>query len=75
MLTSELPMGRFAPPSERVHVDVRLDDVVLRSLERDVARRYQHVSEVRTDLESIAGFMEQLPLAVRQMMGVSIARR
>jgi serine/threonine protein kinase len=33
MLTGELPLGRFAPPSSRkVEVDVRLDDVVLRAL-------------------------------------------
>ena len=36
MLTGELPLGKFAPPSTRkVEVDVRLDDVVLRTLERD----------------------------------------
>ena len=30
MLTGHLPIGRFEPPSKKVHVDVRLDDVVLR---------------------------------------------
>src|SRR5208282_1896348 len=29
MLTGELPLGKFAPPSRKVQVDVRLDDVVL----------------------------------------------
>ncbi len=28
MLTGELPLGRFAPPSKKVQVDVRLDEVV-----------------------------------------------
>ncbi len=28
MLTGELPMGRFPPPSRKVEVDVRLDEVV-----------------------------------------------
>ena len=46
MLTGELPMGRFAPPSQRVEVDVRLDEVVLRALEREPGRRYQHASDV-----------------------------
>ena len=42
MLTGELPLGKFAPPSSRkVEVDVRLDDVVLRALEKDPERRYQ----------------------------------
>jgi predicted Ser/Thr protein kinase len=51
MLTGELPMGRFAPPSQKVHVDVKLDEIVLRSLEKDVERRYQHASEIKTDVE------------------------
>ena len=54
MLTGDLPLGKFAPPSRKVEVDVRLDEVVLRALENDPERRYQHVSEVRTRLESIA---------------------
>lgn len=70
MLTGELPMGRFDPPSAKVHVDVRLDEVVLRSLEKNVERRYQHASEVKTDVEDIAGVIEKLPPLVRQMIGV-----
>jgi serine/threonine protein kinase len=53
MLTGEVPMGRFEPPSKRVQVDVRLDEVVLRALEREPARRYQHAGEVKTDVESL----------------------
>jgi predicted Ser/Thr protein kinase len=54
MLTGELPLGRFAPPSARVRIDVRLDEVVLRALEKEPGRRYQHASEVRTAVETIA---------------------
>ncbi len=53
MLTGELPIGRFTPPSQKVRVDVRLDEVVLRSLETEPDRRYQHASDVKTDVESI----------------------
>jgi len=53
MLTGELPMGRFEPPSKKVQIDVRLDEVVLRSLESTPDRRYQHASDVKTDVESI----------------------
>jgi serine/threonine protein kinase len=53
MLTGEIPMGRFAPPSEKVRIDVRLDEIVLHALERDVERRYQHVSQVREDVENV----------------------
>jgi serine/threonine protein kinase len=55
MLTGELPVGRFAAPSQKVDVDVRLDEVVLRALENDPERRYQHAGEVKTDVESITG--------------------
>jgi predicted Ser/Thr protein kinase len=53
MLTGELPIGRFSPPSKKVQVDVRLDDVVLRTLEKEPERRYQHASEVGEDVETI----------------------
>jgi len=54
MLTGELPLGRFDPPSQRAQVDVRLDNVVLRTLEKQPERRYQHISEVKTDVETIS---------------------
>ncbi len=54
MLTGELPLGRFAPPSRKVAIDVRLDGVVLRALEKEPERRYQHVGEIKTQVESIA---------------------
>jgi serine/threonine protein kinase len=54
MLTGEVPMGHFEPPSKKVEVDVRLDEVVLRSLAREPQRRYQHASDVKTDVESIS---------------------
>ena len=38
LLTGELPIGRFAPPSRKVEIDVRLDEVVLRALEKEIAR-------------------------------------
>jgi serine/threonine protein kinase len=54
LLTGELPLGRFAPPSQKVQIDVRLDEVVLRALEQKPEQRFQHVSEVKTQLEVIA---------------------
>jgi tRNA A-37 threonylcarbamoyl transferase component Bud32 len=54
MLTGELPLGLFAPPSQKVQVDVRLDKVVLHSLEKEPERRYQHASEVKSDVEIIS---------------------
>ena len=54
MLTGEVPMGKFDPPSKRVQIDVRLDDVVLRTLEREPERRYQKVSEVKSGWKPFA---------------------
>jgi serine/threonine protein kinase len=54
MLTGELPIGRFAPPSKTVHVDVRLDEIVLHTLEKQPQLRYQHASEIKTDVEAVA---------------------
>jgi predicted Ser/Thr protein kinase len=62
MLTGELPLGKFAPPSSRkVEVDVRLDDVVLRTLERDPEMRYQHVSQVKSAVDTIVGTVAPPP--------------
>lgn len=52
MLTGELPLGRFAAPSERTEsLDVRIDQVVMRALEKDRERRQQSANEVRTEVE------------------------
>jgi serine/threonine protein kinase len=54
MLTGELPLGRFSPPSQKVKVDTRLDEVVLRALEKEPERRYQQASEVKGEVDTIA---------------------
>lgn len=51
LLTGELPLGRFAPPSRKVQLDVRLDEVVLRTLEKQPSQRYQQANELKTDVE------------------------
>lgn len=53
MLTGELPLGKFVPPSRKVQVDVRLDEVVLQALEKEPAMRYQQASQVKTAVETI----------------------
>ncbi len=54
MLTGDLPLGNFSPPSRKVQVDVRFDEVVLRALENNPDRRYQQASEVKSRVEIIA---------------------
>lgn len=48
LLTGELPIGRFRLPSEKVRVDERLDQVVLRALDKEPDRRYQRATDVAT---------------------------
>jgi serine/threonine protein kinase len=62
MLTGELPGRLLASPSKKVQIDVRLDEVVLRALEKEPSRRYQQFSEVKTAVETIL----QTPTANRQ---------
>ena len=66
MLTGELPLGRFEPPSKKVQIDVRLDEVVLRSLESAPDRRYQHAGDVKTEVESIVGASDDRITATQQ---------
>ena len=54
LLTGELPLGRFDPPSRKIQVDVRVDDVVLKALEKEPQRRYQAADEVKTDVDHIS---------------------
>jgi len=53
MLTGELPGKRIEPPSSKVQIDVRLDEVVLRALQQKPELRFQQVSEVKTMVETI----------------------
>lgn len=54
LLTGQKPQnGEFENPSQRVQVDVRIDEVVLRALERDPERRYATAQDFRTQIESV----------------------
>ena len=53
MLTGELPIGRFSPPSERAPMDPRVDEVVMRTLEKEREKRFQSAGEVKTKVEHL----------------------
>jgi serine/threonine protein kinase len=57
MLTGELPLGKFQPPSQKLESDPRLDEVVIHALEKEPDRRYQQVGQMKTDVEKIARTM------------------
>jgi serine/threonine protein kinase len=54
LLTGELPGPRLQPPSRKVHIDVRLDEIVLRALEKEPAFRYQQAKQVKSDVETVS---------------------
>ena len=59
LLTGELPIGRFQPPSSKSKVSSNLDEVVMRALEKEPDRRYQQASEFKTGFESVDQFAER----------------
>jgi hypothetical protein len=48
---------------------VRLDEVVLKALENDPEMRFQRVSEVKSELDTISGQIDALPPYLRKMLG------
>ncbi len=51
MLTGELPLGRFPTPSQRAAVDARIDEIVLRTLEKERELRQQSATQVKAELQ------------------------
>ena len=54
MLTGTLPKGSFPTPSEKAHVDIRLDEIVLKAMQSEPDLRYQQASEVKSDVSIIS---------------------
>lgn len=71
MLTGELPIGRFAAPSQKVEIDVRLDEVVLKTLEKEPQHRYQHASQIKSDVQSITSAGDASGVAATRMLSES----
>jgi predicted Ser/Thr protein kinase len=72
MLTGEVPAGHFEPPSKKVEVDVRLDEVVLRAMAREPERRYQHASDVKTDVENVLTTTSAAPPSPQQSSDLKV---
>ncbi len=54
LLTGELPADKLQPPSRKVQIDVRLDEIVLRALEVKPELRFQTAADFRTQVETVA---------------------
>ena len=64
MLTGELPKEKIVPPSRKVQIDVRLDEVVLRAMEINPELRWQTAVDMRTQGETIVSDPESAPRPV-----------
>jgi tRNA A-37 threonylcarbamoyl transferase component Bud32 len=53
MLTGEQPRDKVVPPSKRVQLDIRIDEIVLRALEKDPELRFATAAEFRTQVEVV----------------------
>lgn len=54
LLTGEVPLGRFQPPSKLSEaVDARVDELVLRALAKEPASRYQQAGEVQDAIANL----------------------
>jgi len=55
MLTGERPKDKIEAPSKRVQVDIRIDEIVLRALEKTPELRFATAAEFRTQVEAAVG--------------------
>jgi len=74
MLTGELPGKIIEPPSRKVSIDVRLDEIVLRALEQKPELRYQQASILKTRVETIAAETGGLGPAPAEPGGAPVSR-
>ena len=68
MLTGTLPIGHFAPVSDKALVPAAVDTVVVKALEAEVEKRYTNVNAFRDDLliamEGIEGTLGEKQMVV-----------
>src|SRR5688572_11287611 len=73
MLTGELPLGKFPPPSEKTPLNPNVDALVLRALEKQKEKRYQSAREVKTGVEKLDITERDIPIegrSVRRLLAI-----
>ncbi|WP_395751470.1 protein kinase domain-containing protein [Prosthecobacter sp.] len=74
MLTGERPGEGMVPPSRKVQIDVRIDEIVLRALEKTPELRYQTAVEFRTRVEAVGTTSPPLVVAARKQSFMEVWR-
>ena len=76
MLTGELPLGKFTPPSRKAPIDRRLDKIVLRALEKEPERRYQDANQFKTDVAAVAASTRRVsPVSPQELRASGVRRK
>ena len=77
MLTGRPPRGAFDLPSRKVQVDVRIDEIVLKALQEEPDRRYQQVSELKTEVDRVRSTPPQTvaPAGEKEQSGEASAKQ
>ena len=57
MLCGEVPRGIFAPPSQRVNCDARVDRVVIKAMQQKPELRYQSTTEMKAAVDTARAFL------------------
>jgi serine/threonine protein kinase len=71
MLTGELPLGRFDPPSRKATINEEWDAVIMRTLEKEPDRRYQQASDIKLDVDKLSQLDHTAPRPVSSAQLVS----
>jgi tRNA A-37 threonylcarbamoyl transferase component Bud32 len=72
LLTGELPADKLQPPSRKVHIDVRLDEIVLRALEEKPELRFQTASEMGNVTATLANQVQPAAAGSIWLRGLAI---
>ena len=75
MLTGELPGNELQAPSRKLHIDVRLDEIVLKALEKNPEQRYQQASVMGTRVETVVSEMGSAAVPAASFVTPSSGKR